>query len=128
MAAAPSKDPDAQLLKEKEKLEIKIKEVEAKHKEADAKRKEAETNHAEEKENVAKVKEELKKASEAAASPAPTVDYIVVHSVSKVRPADEDNSKIICKFSLGKDGEVIEGEMLMPNDAARHLKRIGVKK
>jgi len=69
----------------------------------------------------------VKAAEEAATAPTPptTPDLVFVAEVSKVRPVDDDLTKVYCKLSLERDGEAIDGVIVVPNAASKYLKRIG---
>lgn len=60
-----------------------------------------------------------------AATPVSTPDMVFVSGVNKVRPVDDDFTKVYCKLSLERDGEEVDGILVMPNAASKYLKRIG---
>ena len=78
----------------------------------------------------AKLTEELAQAKEMAENTAPaepvsTPNLVFMTDVNKVRSVDDDFSKVYCKLSLERDGEAVDGVVVVPHAASKHFKRIG---
>jgi len=52
-------------------------------------------------------------------------EVVFLNEVNKIRPIDDDFTKIYGKLSLERGGKEIEGVVIVANEASKHLKRIG---
>jgi len=53
-------------------------------------------------------------------------EVVFLNEVTKIRPLDDNFTKVYGKISTEKGGKEVEGVVIVANEASKHLKRIGV--